>query len=271
MLKLSLLAHARRRSASACSAFLALVPNFLPQPALRQPARAGCRSARITLGPRPAGRLLPAARGRGRRRSFSERLESLVDDVRAGLRAARIGYRGLGVQGDDGHPHADRPGAARARRSAEIDKLNPRLTSVGFGASTARDFEVDADAAAGSRCARPTPSGTELRPVRGQPVARGRAPPDRRARHARGLDPAPGRRPDPGPGPGRAEPGEHQAPARPHRPADLPHGRPAGQRRRGPGQGRVPPGSMLLESAERERRAQPLSASSARSSSAARA
>src|SRR5262249_13956646 len=31
---------------------------------------------------------------------FKERLESMVGDVRAALRAARINYRGLGVQGD---------------------------------------------------------------------------------------------------------------------------------------------------------------------------
>ena len=55
---------------------------------------------------------------------FNERLESMVGDVRAGLRAARVGYRGLGVQGDAVTLTLTDP-AQREQALAEIDKLNP--------------------------------------------------------------------------------------------------------------------------------------------------
>ena len=69
---------------------------------------------------------------------FAERLESMVGDVRAGLRAARIGYRGLGVQGDAvSLTLTDQ--AQREQALAEIDKLNP--TTLG-GTGRIRDFDV---------------------------------------------------------------------------------------------------------------------------------
>ena len=69
---------------------------------------------------------------------FAERLESMVGDVRAGLRAARIGYRGLGVQGDAVSLTLTDP-AHREQALAEIDKLNP--TTLG-GTGRIRDFDV---------------------------------------------------------------------------------------------------------------------------------
>ena len=69
---------------------------------------------------------------------FAERLESMVGDVRAGLRAARIGYRGLGVQGDAVSLTLTDP-AQREQALAEIDKLNP--TTLG-GTGRIRDFDV---------------------------------------------------------------------------------------------------------------------------------
>ena len=69
---------------------------------------------------------------------FAERLESMVGDVRAGLRAARIGYRGLGVQGDAVSLTLTDP-AQRDQALAEIDKLNP--TTLG-GTGRVRDFDV---------------------------------------------------------------------------------------------------------------------------------
>jgi preprotein translocase subunit SecD len=70
---------------------------------------------------------------------YRERLETMVGDVRAGLRAARIGYRGLGVQGDTVTLTLTDP-AQRDQAMAEIEKLNP--LSVGIG-GRARDFAVE--------------------------------------------------------------------------------------------------------------------------------
>ena len=49
----------------------------------------------------------------------------MVGDVRAGLRAARIGYRGLGVQGDTVAFTLTDP-AQRDQALAEIDEAQPR-------------------------------------------------------------------------------------------------------------------------------------------------
>ena len=204
---------------SACSAFSPWCPTSCRNRCAR-PCPAGCPSAPS----RSASTCRAAPTSCSRSMSapvFAERLESMVGDVRAGLRAARIGYRGLGVQGETVTLTLTDP-AQRDQALAEIEKLNP--VAVG-AAGRIRDFDVSDEA--GRIVLRLTEAKRfELAPVRDQPVARGGAPPDRRARHARGLDPAPGRGPDPGPGAGREEPGEHQAPARPHRAPDLPHGRP---------------------------------------------
>ena len=55
---------------------------------------------------------------------YRERLETLVGDVRAPLRSARIGYRGLSVQGDTVTLTLIDP-AQRDQALAEIAKLNP--------------------------------------------------------------------------------------------------------------------------------------------------
>jgi protein-export membrane protein SecD len=51
-----------------------------------------------------------------------ERLESVVEDTRLGLREARIGYTGLGIQGDEVH--------VRVRDSAQIDKAEEILKGL---------------------------------------------------------------------------------------------------------------------------------------------
>jgi preprotein translocase subunit SecD len=69
---------------------------------------------------------------------YRERLESMVGDVRAALRAARVGYRGLGVQGDTVALTLTDP-AQREQALAEIEELNPLAVGPGGGA---RAFEV---------------------------------------------------------------------------------------------------------------------------------
>ena len=115
---------------------LALVPNFLPQ-ATRDALPGWLPHRAITLGLDLQGGsylllevdVAPV---------FQDRLESLVGDVRAGLRAARINYRGLGVQGDAVALTLVDP-AQRAQALAEIDQLNP--TSLAAGGRV-REFEV---------------------------------------------------------------------------------------------------------------------------------
>src|SRR5262245_64807789 len=101
-------------------AVLSLLPNFLP-PAARDALPGILPSRAITLGLDLQGGsylllevdVAPV---------FKERLESMVGDVRAGLRAARINYRGLGVQGDTVSLALVDP-AQRDQTLAEIEKL----------------------------------------------------------------------------------------------------------------------------------------------------
>jgi preprotein translocase subunit SecD len=75
-----------------------------------------------------------------------ERLENLANDIRGALRPARINYRGLGVQGETVVFTLVDPAAQLAAAREKLDEVNPRLTStVGFGAGTAREFEVAVD------------------------------------------------------------------------------------------------------------------------------
>ena len=67
---------------------------------------------------------------------YRERLETMVGDVRGALRSARIGYRGLSVQGDSVALTLTDV-AQRDQALAEIAKLNPtslgrRRTDSGF-------------------------------------------------------------------------------------------------------------------------------------------
>jgi preprotein translocase subunit SecD len=74
---------------------------------------------------------------------YRERLESMVSDVRGGLRAARIGYRGLGLQGDTVALTLTDT-AQREQALAELEKLNPASVTSG---GRARDFDIQEDAA----------------------------------------------------------------------------------------------------------------------------
>lgn len=70
---------------------------------------------------------------------YHDRLESLVNDIRGALRAARIGYRGLGVQGDTVTVALTDQGQ-RDAAMAELEKLNPFIISATGG--RARDYEI---------------------------------------------------------------------------------------------------------------------------------
>ena len=75
---------------------------------------------------------------------IEERVNSLLDDVRATLRPERIGYRGLGVRGDTVVFTLTDPAAAE--RTVELlDDLNTN--------PVARELEVREPATAGSRSA----------------------------------------------------------------------------------------------------------------------
>ena len=102
-------------------AVLSLLPNFLPQSA-RDSLPGFLPSRAITLGLDLQGGsylllevdVAPV---------FKERLESMVGDIRAALRAARVNYRGLGVQGNTVTLTLVDP-AQRDQALAEIDRLN---------------------------------------------------------------------------------------------------------------------------------------------------
>ena len=116
---------------------VSLLPNFLAQ-TTRDSLPGWLPSRAITLGLDLQGGsylLLEVDVGP----VYVERLESMVGDVRAGLRAARIGYRGLGVQGDGVALTLTDP-AQRDQALAEIEKLNP--VTVG-AAGRVQDFAVE--------------------------------------------------------------------------------------------------------------------------------
>jgi protein-export membrane protein SecD len=71
-----------------------------------------------------------------------DKLDSLVGDIRAKLRQERIGYRGLGVQGDAVLVTLTDPAQNDAALS-QLKELNPVMTAVGFGATSARQFAID--------------------------------------------------------------------------------------------------------------------------------
>ena len=75
---------------------------------------------------------------------YRERLETMVNDVRGALRGARVGYRGLGVQGDAVVLSLTDPAAQRDAAMAEVDKLNPSTVNAAGG--RVRDFEVAEEA-----------------------------------------------------------------------------------------------------------------------------
>ncbi len=72
-----------------------------------------------------------------------DKLDALVGDIRLKLRQARIGYRGLGVQGEQVVLTLTEPGQAdEALR--QLRDLNPVVAATGFGATSAREFAIDA-------------------------------------------------------------------------------------------------------------------------------
>lgn len=69
---------------------------------------------------------------------YRDRLESMVNDVRAALRGARVNYRGLGVQGDAVTVTLVDP-AQREQALAELEELNPAVVAGG----QAREFAIE--------------------------------------------------------------------------------------------------------------------------------
>ena len=241
---------------------LSLLPNFLLAGHARQPAGLSAQPA-ITLGLDLQGGsylllevdVAPVYRSGWRR---------MVGDVRAAPARRPHQLSRARRAGRHRHPDADRSGAARSGAGRDRE-AEPHLARAGRPDSRFRHRRE------GGRIVLRLTDAKRDRAAPGgdHPVARGRAPPDRRAGHARGLDPASGRRPHPGPGAGREGSGEHQAPARPDGAADLPYGRsrtPASRTRSG---ARAPRLHAARIGRARRRRAG-TTWSSARSSSAAR-
>ena len=71
-----------------------------------------------------------------------ERLEGLVADVRIALRSERIGYRGLGVANHRVTLTLTDTAQADAAMT-QLEELNPLLAPTSFGASTSRELEID--------------------------------------------------------------------------------------------------------------------------------
>ena len=113
-------------------AFLVTPPNFIPQPVLNA-LPDFVPKGRIVLG--STCRAAPRRCSRSTGQIVRERLQNLENELRA-VRAARIRYRGLGVQGNNVVFTLTDPTQIEAARTA-VNDVNPRLTSVGFGASTA--------------------------------------------------------------------------------------------------------------------------------------
>ena len=199
--------------------------------------------------PRPAGRLLPSARGRCRRRCSQERLESMVGDVRAGLRAARIGYRGLGVQGETVALTLTDP-AQRDQALAEIDKLNP--VAMGAAGPDSR-LRRRVTRRGGSCCGSPRPSASICASPRSTSRSRWCAAASTSSARARPRSSARARTGSWSRCPGEKNPENIKRLL--GRTARLTfHMVDLGASVQEALQGRVPPGSMLLESAERDGR-----------------
>ncbi len=71
-----------------------------------------------------------------------DKLDNLVGDIRAKLRKARIGYRGLGVQGDTALVTLTDPKQSDAAL-AQLKDINPLMPAAGFGATSARQFDIE--------------------------------------------------------------------------------------------------------------------------------
>ena len=73
-----------------------------------------------------------------------ERLDNLVNDIRGTLRAARVGYRGIGVQGNRVMFTLTDP-TQKGLAQEKLNDVNPRLSTVGFGSGAVREFDADVD------------------------------------------------------------------------------------------------------------------------------
>ena len=135
---------------------LALVPNFLPE-SVRQAMPSWLPNRAITLGLDLQGGsylllevdVAPV---------FKERLESMVGDVRGGLRAGADRLSRAGRAGRRGDAHADRPGAARpgAGRDRQAQSDDRRRCQGGSATSTS------ATRRGGSCCGSPRPSSSSF-------------------------------------------------------------------------------------------------------------
>ncbi len=153
-----------------------------------------------------------------------KRLRTLVSDVRkAMLETPRIGYTGLGVQGN-GVQLRIRDLSQLDEARTRLEKLqNPLSTSLlGGGAVNEFDLSVSADGLARFTYSE---QGLAQRVRQHRPaVDRGHQPAHQRARHDRAEHPAPGRRPHPRRGARSRRPAAPQGDRRPDGAADLPAG-----------------------------------------------
>jgi preprotein translocase subunit SecD len=73
-----------------------------------------------------------------------EKLDNLVNDIRGTLRAARVGYRDIGVQGNRVVFTLTDP-AQKDLAQEKLNDVNPRLSTVGFGSGAVREFDATVD------------------------------------------------------------------------------------------------------------------------------
>ena len=122
---------------------LLALPNFLPQ-SVRDVLPRSYAETRMVLGldlQGGASLLLEVDTNA----VIKERLETLTNDLRGALRTARVGYRGLGQQGDHVVFALTDPAQEQLARD-KVQELNPPLTGLaGFGATTAREYELSVE------------------------------------------------------------------------------------------------------------------------------
>jgi preprotein translocase subunit SecD len=73
-----------------------------------------------------------------------EKLDNLVNDIRGTLRAARVGYRDIGVQGNRVVFTLTDP-TQKGLAQEKLNDVNPRLSTVGFGSGAVREFDANVD------------------------------------------------------------------------------------------------------------------------------
>ena len=198
---------------------LCAVPNFFPEATGQD--LAGMGAAAAGARPRPAGRLVPAARGRFQLR---QEREARPGPRRRAPDAARRQDRLYRPR----RAHRQRRGSRQGYRSA--DRADQAARAVAAARRAAR-LQRPAQPR-GQRCRRRTdpPDGSAGGDHRAHPPDHRAVDPDRRAprqraRHRRAADPAPGHRPHPGAGAGPAGSDPPEGAARQDRQDGIPHGR----------------------------------------------